>query len=135
MSKNSEIKNLIIELLDDKKVHTTEEIRIEVYKRNIVNPEEKNDAAIRNALYLLKKEKIIVNSGKKGEYRLQNNFVKNVDEKEKYKHAVNLLLKRVEELEKFDWLNCTNDELEEARRDAMLLRRISLKISNMFSAK
>lgn len=135
MTMNKKVQNLICKLLSDKNIHTIKEIREAAYKQGILQPGKKDNTIIRNALYLLKKKGAIVNGVNRGEYKLAENFDEVADEKKKYKCAANLLMQRTTELKNFDWFDCTDDELEEAREDVKFLRNVATTILDTLSMK
>lgn len=144
MSKSGSIKSLIMELLNDGKTHTVDEIRSEAYKQNLAEEGEKDVALINSAIFLLRKKNLITCESR-GNYRLQTSEEKSAAEntakpasgkkRAKYSEEANSLLQRAEELKNFDWLNCTSNELEKARKDAALLKDLSVKLSAIFSKK
>lgn len=131
MSQLSDVRELITELLNDEKTHTAQEIINLAIEKSIIDQE--NVTAVRNAVYRMNKEKEIV-TVEKGVYK-KRNIPSDFVSAEKFEESIDNIEKKMNELLKFDWVNCSNEELDIAREQANVLKKFAIKLSNTFLEK
>ena len=135
MSVSSEIRALAREVLSDGNSHGIDEIKRAVVERGIVLPKSNN--TVRAALHFMKKRGELV-SITPGVYKLTDQPPSEPSVQLSPTPSVQLSPFTVEELEqirlrlestigelrKFDWISCSNAELETARKTAVLIQQI-----------
>lgn len=127
MSKSKEIKKIIMEILKDGEVHTAEEIRMACLERGIIGSEEAN--IVRGAVFSLKKENENFVAVEKGRYKLEKEKdLEKCIEKDEFEEVIKYLRKKINMFKNFNWITCTDEELEVSRKQIMLLRDLSDEI-------
>lgn len=123
MSKCKRVKMLIEELFSDGKVHSIEEITLLAIEKKIVL--NKKDSAVKNALYQMKQVNTNLVSVDKGTYRMLSSEDGNVIKQDNaFENALEIVLAEVCKLRNFDWINCTDDELVQAREKIAKLKNV-----------
>lgn len=130
ISKCKEIKIIIKELMSDGELHTVDEIYQLAIQKKVIK--DKKDAAVKNALYQLKKEDSNFTSEGQGRYRM-----KKEKETESYSEitlddSINKIVNVVEKFKKFDWVNCTDDELSDMREEIRKVRNLYFDMQILF---
>lgn len=138
MGKYREVRNIIMEVLSDREWHKIDELQKKCEVMGIGF--EGGRGPIYNAVHQLKKKGKIEANGN-GAYRICE---KNVNDKEEnettqegfYKYddelaeSIKNIEKHLEKYKNFNWINCREDELQEARFYANKLIKLSEKIRN-----
>lgn len=63
----------------------------------------------------------------------QNRNIKNnTDGANVFEESLGIIEEKIEVLSRFDWINCTDDELSTARKQVAMLKKLSVKILNSF---
>ena len=127
MSKCKQIKGIIEDVFRDGEIHTVEEVKILAMKKKIII--DKDDAAIKNAFYQTKRDNInFINVGV-GKYQMKqkNEEERNLD-MEKLDKSIECILNEIEGLKHFDWVNCSNEELLQAREKVAKVKKMDLEV-------
>ena len=137
MVKYKNIREVVIRVLSDQKWHTIDEIE------NMCEAEgmkfDKVRGPIYNVLHQLKKSGVIESDGTGAYRKYGENIVFKAKKGDKartvkFDEELNNCIKRIEtqliKLKKFDWINCTETELQEARFSANNLIKLSEKIQS-----
>lgn len=127
MSKCQCAKKIINELLGDGKVHTIDEMVSLALERHVI--ENKKDSAVKNALFQMKKQNTSIINVDKGKYKMLIANDRNVKEKEVFEESISYVFLEIRKLKEFDWMNCTNEELAEARKKVMKLKEVYEEIN------
>ena len=101
-------------MLQDGKIHTIDEIYNECVEKGMINVEDKG--SVRSAIFTLKAENKRFVAVEKGKYKLND-----IDEEEntmgdEFEKALESIKKRINELKKFNWVTCSDEELNTARK-------------------
>lgn len=132
MSKVQQAKNIILNLLNDGKVHTAEEIHSLALECSIISPS--NTSAIRNAIYQLKQEYPgTFNCPSKGHYKLETpeQFSTKTGNTNLFNISLIHINNRIKELEHFNWGTCPDNELTIARSQIAELLKLADNIKKM----
>jgi len=130
MSKCRQVKELIEELFKDGDVHTIEEITLLAIERKIIR--DAKDSAVKNALFQMKRDNPNFINVDKGKYQARGkDNAGNKNSVEMFEKAVEYLAKEVVDLKKFDWVNCTDEELLEAREKIAKLKKLGLEVQKL----
>ncbi|MBQ9141620.1 MAG: hypothetical protein IJX63_07485 [Lachnospiraceae bacterium] len=130
MSKCRLVKELIEELFKDGDVHTIEEITLLAIESKIIR--DAKDSAVKNALFQMKRDNPNIINVDKGKYQARgNDDARNKNSAERFEKAVEYLLKEVMDLKKFDWVNCTDEELLKAREKIAKLKKIGVEVQKL----
>lgn len=121
-------KKMISKLLEDGNVHTIEEMTLLALEKQII--EDKNDNAVKNALYQMKKDSSIINL-KKGMYQMNAEKKDYIEEKDVFEESISNVIMEVKKLKQFNWIHCTNEELTEARNKILQLSKIYEEIKGL----
>ena len=137
MGKYREVRELMINILSDKQWHKIDEIQHKCEEEGI-NLTDKTP--IYNVAYQLRKKGKIEANGA-GEYRMYEQDTKYSKEKipESSNSQKNQLIESVENIEmyldkykKFDWINCTDEELRDARSNVAKMFGLAEKVKEEF---
>lgn len=127
MSKVSEVKKIILDLLKDQEVHTIGEIIQCALERNVITDEK--DMAVSNAIYQMKKSDPDFVSIGRGKYQMNNpdkcTGTSEIDEHLEY------ILKEIEEIKSFDWLNCRDEELFAEREKVSKIKKVVVEFQKV----
>ena len=138
MAKYREVRDIILEVLNDKGWHTTDELQKECETKGIVF--ESGRGPIYNIVHQLKKKGKVETDGN-GAYRICDKNP-NSEEKKDFNQAyfrerntdlienIKSIEKHLEKYRKFNWINCSEKELQEARFCASKLIKLSEKIKS-----
>ncbi len=143
MGKYKEIREIVFDVLSDREWHTVDEIQKKCEEGGIYLNGEKS--VIYNVIHQLKKKRIVETSGT-GKYKMSDENIQNDNKKEsdyenccKQEDKLGKSIKSIEiylaKYKKFDWITCSEKELQEARANANKLIKLSEKIQNEFSGK
>lgn len=132
MSKSKEIKKVIMEILKDGNVHTAEEIRTVCIEKGIIGSKEAN--IVRGAVFSLKKENEYFVAVEKGRYKLEKEknlekYIKTDD----FEEVIKYLNKKIDVFKNFNWITCTDEELDKSRKQIMLLIDLSNEIKKIIN--
>ena len=128
MQKYKGLRNIILEILDDHNCWTTEQLVSECEKRGMIFENGKN--SIYNITYQLKKNGDIerVSQGVFRRKKMEEIKEEQSEETSKMQEAVWTIEKELEKYKDFDWINCSDDVLKQARMDVKELLKIAEKI-------
>lgn len=130
MSKCQQVKEMIEELFKDGDVHTIEEITLLAIERNIIN--DAKDSAVKNALFQMKRDNPNIINVDKGRYKASGkDNVRDENNVEMFEKALEYILKEVSDLKKFDWVNCTDEELSRARGKIAKLKKVFVETQKL----
>ena len=130
MSKCRQVKELIEELFKDGDVHTIEEITLLAIESEIIR--DAKDSAVKNALFQMKRDNPNIINVDKGKYQARgNDNDRNKNSAEMFEKAVEYLSKEVVDLKKFDWVNCTDEELSRAREKISKLKKLGGEVQKL----
>ena len=143
MGKYKEKRGIVFEVLSDREWHTIDEIQKKCEEKGIFLNGERS--AIYNVMHQLKKKGMLETSGT-GKYKMSDENIQNDNKKEadqenchKQEDKLGKSIKSIEiyliKYKKFDWITCSEKELQEARANANKLIKLSEKIQNEFSGK
>lgn len=145
MGTYSEVRGIVIDVLSDQEWHTTEELQRKCEESGIMLNGERH--SIYNAVHRLKKRGKIEGNGA-GRYRMVIENTEVEDEigcdTEKVIEGNNIeqailniekLLKFLTIYKNFDWINCSDEECRNARKDARRLLALADKINTGFEGK
>lgn len=127
MKKGSQVKKCILVLLSDGKEHTTSEIREYISTQNIYL--EKSSTLIRNVLYNLKHENSNIINTDRGVYKLQINKDSVEPSDSDLNNAIKVIEKNLQEYKHFNWITCSDLQLDVARSKAQKLINLAHKIN------
>lgn len=134
MSKCRQVKELIEDLFKDGEVHTIEEITLLAIENKIIR--DAKDSAIKNALFQMKRNNPNIINVDKGKYRARSKeTAPNKNSAEMFEKALEYLSKEVMELKKFDWVNCTDEELLRAREKIAKLKRFGVEVQGLIKLR
>jgi len=123
MSKCKKIKEIIVELFDDGEVHTIGEVIEQAMKQGVIT--DSRDSSVKNALYQMKKTNASFINVDTGKYQMEKINEEGDQEKaEGFDSNLDCVLREVTLLKKFDWVNCSDEELAEARAKIVKLKRL-----------
>ena len=139
MGKYGEVRKVIMEVLYDQEWHTIDDLRNKCEVRGITLEDR---SPIYNVTHQLKKRGKIDTNGM-GKYRMcKKNQEQNENTELEQEHSdiyEKQLIKSIENIEiylekykKFDWINCSDMELKEARENVARLLELEEKIKNEF---
>lgn len=132
MAKYRDVRSYIMEALSDGKWHTTDELQKICENHGVVFLNGKGP--IYNILYQQKKAGRVEADGT-GAYRILKE-TQNENMREEENEDVNRAFTEIEKIiikyKKFDWVNCTDDELKEARYYSSRLLILASTIQNEF---
>lgn len=126
MKKSAQVKKYILELLSDGKEYTTTEIKEYILSKNIKL--EKNSTLIRNVLYNLKRENSSFTNTERGKYKLISKPSTLQNDYSELKNAISIIEKNLKEYKHFNWISCSDLELEIARSKTQMLINLSSQI-------
>lgn len=138
MGKYKEVREVIVNALSDKQWHGVDEIQSKCEGEGINL--EGGRGPIYNIVYQLKKKGKIEANGM-GEYRIFNQDTEHIEkgEGESTNNQKNQLIANIESIEiylakykKFDWINCSDEELQDARSNVAKLLDLAQKIEKEF---
>lgn len=129
MSKCQAAKKMISKLLEDGNVHTLEEMTLLALEKQII--EDKNDNAVKNALYQMKKVDSSIINLKKGKYKMSVKRNDYIEEKDTFEESISNVIMEVWKLKQFNWIHCTNEELTEARNKIVQLSEVYEEIKEL----
>ena len=130
MSKCQQVKAIIEELFRDGELHTIEEITLLAIEKKIIN--NAKDSAVKNALFQMKRDNLNIISVDKGRYKAnEKNCVESKNISDMFDKSLEYILKEVGELKKFDWVNCTDEELLRAREKIAKLKRAFTEVQKL----
>ncbi len=127
MSRSSEIRNIIIQLLKDGETHTSKEIRAICLEQGVIDPD--HSSIVRTVVSKLKRDNpnfIVVGHGK---YQLTTPATHSEaeDDAEFYK-SLKYIERKVSSLKEFNWLTCTEQQLHLARKHLISLKKLANSI-------
>lgn len=139
MGKYGEVRKVIMEVLCDQEWHTIDDLQNKCEVRGIALEDR---SPIYNVTHQLKKRGKIDTNGM-GKYRMcKKNQEQNENTELEQEHSdiyEKQLIKSIENIEiylekykKFDWINCSDMELKEARENVARLLELEEKIKNEF---
>lgn len=126
MKKSAQVRKYILELLSDGKEYTTTEIKEYILSKNVKL--EKNSTLIRNVLYNLKHENPSFTNIDRGKYKLISNPPTLQNNYSELKNAISIIEKNLQEYKHFNWISCSDLELEIARSKTQMLINLSSQI-------
>lgn len=130
MIKYKEVREVVNSILDDQQWHTIDELQSKCEENGMSF--EKGRGPIYNVTHQLKKQGKIETDGG-GKYRA---YRKNELVQRNSKEYIDSLVKEIEvylaKYKRFDWVRCSDEELQEARNNAMQLIGLARKIENTF---
>lgn len=130
MSKCQNVKKLIEDLFKDGEVHTIEEITLLAIESEIIR--DAKDAAVKNALYQMKKDQSNIINVDKGKYRAKRKeTIGNNDSEKMFERALEYLQREVTKLKDFDWINCTDEELLRTREKIASLKKFEIEVQKL----
>lgn len=140
MGKYKEVRKIVMTILCDQKWHTIEELQNKCEAEGLSF--EGGRGPIYNVAYQLKKKGEIEANGR-GEYRIceqnaENNKSIEViqkysdDNTKKLDKFINSIEVYLERYKKFNWISCTDEELQNARNNVVKLIKLAQKINNEF---
>lgn len=132
MSKSKEIKKVIMDILQDGNIHTAEEIRTVCARKGIIDIKESN--VVRGAIFTLKKENECFVAVDKGKYKLRR--INDVEESivhDEFDKVIKYLEKKVNVFKRFNWITCTDEELEIARKQITVMMNLADDIKKIAS--
>lgn len=135
MVKYKDVRAIVLEELADQEWHTTKNLhdKCESLGLNFNG----NKGPLYNVLHQLKKKRILESSGT-GDYRLLtdnttlNSSPNTKEKKAELQPSIKIIESYITKYKKFDWINCSNQELLAARNNVSILLALSRKISNEF---
>ena len=138
MGKYKEVREVIVNALSDRKWHGVHEIqrKCEEEKINL----DGDRGPIYNVVHQLKKKGLLEANGM-GEYRICKDDTEHAEEKilEPDNYQKNQLIESIESIDmyltkykKFNWINCSDGELQEARSNVLRLLDLAQKIEKEF---
>lgn len=128
MKESRELNSIIWELLQDKEWHTAEEIQQLCEHKGIAL--ENGRFPIYNVVHWWKKKKKIISNGKGG-YKMINEFNKDIEThttEDELKESIAKINSKLIEYGKFDWIRCSDTELQQARDIARELISLAERI-------
>ena len=133
MSKSSEIREMIRQVLSDGVEHNLSELYAESVRREIIPPEQRS--IVRAAIDFMKRhgELQVITPGL---YRLRQGEAArsgelDLEELQEFSRRVGQTCRR---LKRFNWIQCSDEELREAREKAQLLRQLQAQIQAQIQA-
>ena len=134
MSKSSEVREMIRQVLSDGVEHNLSELYAESVRREIIPPEQRS--IVRAAIDFMKRhgELQVITPGL---YRLRQGEAAQTEEESPRSGELDLeelreFSRRVGQtcrrLKRFNWIQCSDEELREAREKAQLLRQLQAQI-------
>lgn len=143
MANYRETKETLLEILKDDKGYTLNELQKKCEDYGLNFEGEKGKSPLYTSLYQLKK-KGEIESDSRGVYRRgekgqsdtmgEDKTKKKTSEKnEKLQEAIESIETQMRDYINFDWLNCSDEELQEARCAVQLIKKLSRKIQNNFN--
>lgn len=134
MSLVAEITKVIREVLMDGKVHSLSEIKAKIEKQNVKI--KKGSSALRSTIYKMKQRGEIV-ALEPGVYRLEQSRIAMLDEQkifsvQELQKILPRLKSTMQTLKNFNWMQCSEIELNEAREKAMLLENMSIQLREIW---
>lgn len=138
MGKYKEVREVIINILSDKQWHGIDEIQRKCEEEGINIGG--NRGSIYNIMHQLKKKEKIEANGK-GEYKVWNQDTEYIEKRkaELADQQKNQLIESIENIEvylvkykNFDWVNCSDEELQCARSNVTRLLDLAQKIEKEF---
>ena len=129
MSKSSEIREMIRQVLSDGAEHNLSELYAESVRREIIPPEQRS--IVRAAIDFMKRhgELQVITPGL---YRLRQGEAAQTEEESPRSGELQEFSRRVGQtcrrLKRFNWIQCSDEELREAREKAQLLRQLQAQI-------
>lgn len=133
MQEYNTLKNMILDILSDDECHTTDQL-IEECQRRGMNFEGKR-TPVYNATFQLKKKGLIVKE-EKGLFkqRTPKNLNDSLSEKDNgMEDAILIIEKRIDRYKKFDWIQCSDEVLMQARAEVKQLLKLAENISKNLS--
>lgn len=129
MSLVAEITKVIREVMMDGKEHSLSEIKAKLAERNIKI--KKGSSALRSTIYKMKQRGEIVTL-EPGIYRLEQSRLAILAEQRSFsaqelQQILTLLKSTMQTLKNFNWMQCSDVELKEAREKATLLEKMSVQ--------
>lgn len=138
MGKYKDVREVIVNTLSDEKWHGVDEIQSKCEGEGINL--EGDRGPIYNVVHQLKKKGKVEANGM-GEYRICNQDIEHIEKGgcESFCSQKNELLKNIESIEiylvkyrNFDWINCSDEELQDARSNMTTLLDLARKIEKEF---
>lgn len=135
MVKYKDVRVIALEELADQKWHTIQELQEKCESLGI--DFEGNKSSLYNVLHQLKKKNILESSGT-GDYKLltdnttQPSPDSSGDKTAELKTSIKTIESYINKYKKFDWINCSEQELHQARNNVAALLTLSGKIDNEF---
>jgi hypothetical protein len=111
----------------DGEIHTIDEITLLAIERKIIS--DSKDAAVRNALFQMKRDNPNIINVDKGKYKASS--IENENGAEIFEKALGYILREVSDLKKFDWVNCTDEELIKAREKITKLKKVFAEVQKL----
>lgn len=131
MSQQKKLKEMIVELLRDGEIHSSEEIRELALKKGIIDDEK--STSIRNAIFQLKKENCDFITPEKGRYMLQTRESHKHDgSKMSFDQTMEIVDDIIDSLSHFNWINCTDAELAQARQHMAQLKKMADRVTKLY---
>lgn len=129
MSKCGLIREIIEELFVDGEIHTIDELNEIAIERKII--ESRKDSSVKNALYQMqRRNKNFVRRGK-GEYQIKNVQNNSLEDIQNLDKAISVICDVVFKLEKFNWINSTDEEVFAARNEVSKIKELNKTISSI----
>lgn len=132
MGKYKEVRAIVIEVLSDRKWHTTEELQRECEMKGVGLDGERGP--IYNIVHQLKIKEIIDSNGA-GEYRMReeklNQTANNIlEENDELENSIKVIKMSLEKYKRFNWIKCSEEELQKARMNVGIIKELSDEIQH-----
>lgn len=124
MSKMSVIKELILNILADNQSHSIKEFYAQAQQKGYI--QDSNDASIRNAIHHLMKTNTSIHRLEKGVYTMTSDSSNYMNEEE-LSQSIHYIFKTLNELNSFNWIECSDTELQHARAAVKQIKELVKK--------
>ena len=118
----------ILKLMEDGREHSVTELKQYLVGKGFGEI----DTALRNAIFKLKKTNPYFKNIQRGIYKLEINMEQNSKDSISIEEAVECINKELTKIREFDWVNCTDAELNLARKKVQLLQGLEHDIRMAF---
>lgn len=133
MGKYKDVREVIVNAISDKQWHGIDEIQSRCEGEGISL--EGDRGPIYNVVHQLKKKGKIEANGM-GAYRLREQSIELVESSNKQKNQLEASIENIEmyvdKYKKFDWINCSDEELQDARSNVTRLLDLAKKVEKEF---
>lgn len=132
MSRNKEIQNIIMNIMEDGELHTMEEFRKACLQKGVISPEK--GGVIRGVIFKIKSENNNFITIDRGKYRLRKTDDSNENgnaAEEEFDKMIKYMKQKIDMFKKFNWILCTDKELETARKQITALAELANDIKKI----